>query len=112
MTAVFSVAGTWPVCREWLMTLEIMGFMTQSLDFNNAVRKWSRAQVDCFIFLMRSSTSRCEMSEKQQNGWKFPGSGSTVGIGKAEELERREQMASTFCLKKVIQLLQLSSVGF
>lgn len=69
-----------------------------------------RVQGKGFILLMMSSTSRCEMSEKQQNGWKVPGCGSTFGTGKAEELEERRE--STFCLKKVIQLLHLSSVGF
>lgn len=51
-----------------------------------------RVQGKGFIFLMMSSTSHCEMSEKQQNGRKVPGCGSTVGTGKAEELERRERM--------------------
>lgn len=58
--------------------LVIRGFMTQRLDFTKAVGKGSRAQVDDFNFLMMSSTSRCEISEKQQKGWKVPGCGSTV----------------------------------
>lgn len=88
------------------MTLVIMGFMTRRLDFIKAVGKGSRAQVDMddFIFLKMSSTSQCKISEKQQNGWKVPGCGSTVRTSKSEELDRREWMVSTFCLKKVILL--------
>lgn len=93
------------------MILMIRGLMAQMLDFTRAVGKGSNAQVDGFIFLMMSSTSRCVISEKQQRGWEVPDGGLTAGAGKAgEELERRERMVSTLVLKKAIQLLHCSSV--
>ncbi len=73
--------------------------MAQRLDFTKAVGKGSRVQVDGFIFLILSSTSCCEMSEKQQRGWGVSGCKSAVKTGRAEELDRKERMLSTFFLK-------------
>jgi len=64
------------------------------------VGKESRAQVDGFIFLMMSSTSRCEMAKKQQSGWEIPGCGLAVGTGSVEELDIMERMVSISFLKK------------
>ena len=110
MTAVFRADGTWPVWREQFMILVIIWLMAEEWVFIKAEGNGSGAQVEGFIFLMISSTSRCVMSMKQQRGWAIPGWGLTVGIGVAEGVERRARMLSTFVLKKEMNLLHCSCV--
>lgn len=70
------------------MVLVIRGLMAQMFDLTRVVGKGSRAQVEDFILLMVSSTSRCVMLEKQQRGWETAGCGMAVGAGGVEGLVR------------------------
>ncbi len=81
-------------------------YYTEMLDFTKAVGKGSRVQVDGFIFLILSSTSCCEMSEKQQRGWGVSGCKSAVKTGRAEELDRK---VNFFCT--TIKVSHLSFVA-
>lgn len=110
MMAVFRAEGTWPDWRERFMILVIRGLMAQMFDLTRAVGTGSRAQVEDFIVLMVTSTSRCVMLEKQQIGWEIPGCGMAVGAGGVEGLVRWDRMVSTLVLKKVMKLLHCSSV--
>ncbi len=78
MTAVFNADGIWPARREWFMILVMRGEMAEMFAFSRVERNGSRAQVVGIIFLMTSSTSPCVASEKEQRGWTFSDSGSTV----------------------------------
>lgn len=60
-----------------------------------------------FDYVLNLSTS---LSEKQQRVWGVPGCKLAVKKGRAEELDRRELMVSTFSPEKVIKLLHLSFV--
>lgn len=73
------------------MTLVIRGLIAWRLDFNRTVGKGSRAQMVSFIFLMMSSTSRCEMSEKHLRCLEILSCGSADRTGRAEKLDRRER---------------------
>lgn len=53
---------------ERFTAVVMRGLMAQMCCLIRAVGRGSRAQVEGFIFLMVSSTSRCVMGEKQQGG--------------------------------------------
>lgn len=110
MMAVLRTAGTYPACREWFITVVIRGLMAEMLAFTRAVGKGSRAQVEGFILLMMSSTSRCETSGKQLRGWEISKCEQAVRAGRVKEPERTERIESILVLKKAMKLSQCSSV--
>ena len=93
------------------MILVMSGETAEMLVSSRAERKGSSAQVDGFNFLMTASTSSCVTLEKELRGWTVSDSGSTVWWGETAVVERCERMLLTFCLKKVMCMLHLSSVA-
>ena len=92
------------------MILVMNGETAEMLAFSRAEGKGSKAQVDGLIFLMMFSTSSCVALEKEQTGWPLSNGGLAVARGRTALAESCERMFLTFCLKKVMCMLHLSSV--
>ena len=93
---------------EWFITV-----VTEMFVSTRAVGKASRAQVECIILLMMSSTSCCETKGKQWTDWEIPDCGSKVRIGRVErQPDRTARMESIFELKKANEIIAMSFCSF